>query len=118
MKKVIIIIRPNMYKKTKAALEEVGFNAFSMISVNGRGKVPVQYTAANNVEEKEQVDFHRFIAKKMIMVFIRDEDEERLIKAVMATNSTNNCGDGKIFVIPVHESIRIRTGETKDEALV
>lgn len=118
MKKVIVIIRPNMYNQTKEALEAAGFNAFSSVNVHGRGKAAVSFTAADPSEKKEQADFHRFMAKKMLIIFIRDEDEERLIKTVMTINSTKNSGDGKIFVIPVKESIRIRTGERQDEALV
>lgn len=107
-----------MYNRTKTALEEAGFNAFSAINVHGRGKEAVKFTPTSTNEDKEHVDYHRFMAKKMLLLFLRDEDEERLINTIIATNRTKNSGDGKIFIIPVNESIRIRTGETNNEALV
>jgi nitrogen regulatory protein PII 2 len=118
MKKAVIIIRPNMYHQTKAVLEKTGFNAFSAMNVYGRGKAAVKFTSANANEQKQSTDYHRFIAKKMIVIVINDDDEAKLVKAIIDTNRTNHAGDGKIFIIPVTKSIRIRTGESGVEALV
>lgn len=118
MKKAMIIIRPNMYSRTKEELEKMGFNAFSAINVHGRGKEGVKFTIANANEAKGFDDYHRFVAKKMIIVVINDEDEAKLVKTVIAANRTGNSGDGKIFIIPVKQSIRIRTNESGVEALV
>jgi nitrogen regulatory protein PII 2 len=118
MKKAIIMIRPNMYHRTKEALEKAGFSAFSAMNVHGRGKASVQFSIANMNEKKEQLDYHRFMAKKMVIVVFNDGDEPKLVETVIGVNRSGNSGDGKIFIIPVKESIRIRTGETGVEALV
>jgi nitrogen regulatory protein PII 2 len=117
MKKAIAVIRPQVYKQTKASLEQEGFIAFSAVNVLGRGKKNVALTAADNSTSAVQSDDHRFVAKKMIIVYIRDEDEERFVKAVLNANKTGHAGDGKIFIIPVNQGIRIRSGEKGDDAL-
>ena len=118
MKKAIMIIRPNMYTKTKEALEKAGFNGFSAVNVHGRGKTAVKFAVVNDNETKGQLDYHRFMAKKMVIVVIKDEDENRLVQTVIEANQSGNSGDGKIFIQPVKESIRIRTTESGVESLV
>jgi Nitrogen regulatory protein PII len=107
-----------MYNQTKAVLEQAGFSAFSVLNVYGRGKAAVKFTSANADQQKESVEHHRFIAKKMITIVINDDDEAKLVKTVIDTNRTHHAGDGKIFIIPVTKSIRIRSGESGIEALV
>lgn len=120
MKKAMIIIRPNMYAKTKEALCKAGFSAYSAAGVYGRGKAAVDfdYSISNTVEDRNYGSYHRFMPKTMLIVYARDEDEGKLVRTVIDTNRTNNPGDGKIFILPVSESIRVRTGETNDETLV
>lgn len=116
MKKAMVVIRPNTYKKTKAALEQAGFYAISSTNVAGRGKRPISMLAADG-SLKSAHEEHRFIVKKMIMVYIRDEDEKLFVDTVMTANQTGHPGDGKIFMIPVKNGIRIRTGEHSTDAL-
>ncbi|MCR5494008.1 MAG: P-II family nitrogen regulator [Treponema sp.] len=112
MKEVTIILRPKMYFKTKEALDKAGFSALSVQEVIGRGKNPVQYDFDN------EIVCHRLVAKRMITMFVRDQDVDFLVKTIVETNKTNHAGDGKIFVSPVLNSIRIRTGESGNEAIL
>ncbi len=112
MKEVTVILRPKMYFKTKEALDKAGFAALSVQEVIGRGKKAVQYDFDNEVVS------HRLVAKRMITMFVRDQDVDFLIKTIVETNKTNHAGDGKIFVSPVNEGIRIRTGERGNESVV
>ncbi|MFT8889614.1 MAG: P-II family nitrogen regulator [Ethanoligenens sp.] len=117
MKKAVVIIRLQAYKKTKAALEKTGFSSFSVTSVLGRGKNPVSFSAADSSTNSVKKENHPFVAKKMLLVFIHDEDEERFVQAVSEANKTGNPGDGKIFIVPVRQGIRIRTGEHGDDSI-
>lgn len=114
MKEVIIILRPKMYFKTEQALVDAGFHSMTIKEVVGRGKKPVQYDMDNGESEIK----HRVVAKKMIEMFVRDEDVQRLIDTVVEVNKTNMAGDGKIFVLPVKNAVRIRTGEQGIDAII
>lgn len=119
MKQIISIIRPSKYFELKKKLSEKGFDSMSVSEVTGRGKnlVPmVVYSTGSG--KTEQVVNHPMIAKKMIEMFVRDADCNEVVKTIVDTISTGNSGDGKIFVLPVEEARRIRTGEKHDEALV
>ncbi len=112
MKEVTVILRPKMYFKTKEALDKAGFSALSAQEVIGRGKKAVQYDFDNEVVS------HRLVAKRMVTMFVRDQDVDFLVRTIVETNKTNHAGDGKIFVSPVKDGIRIRTGERGNEAVV
>lgn len=118
MKKAMIIIRPERYRQTKEALEQEGFSAFSVMNVLGRGKKSVEFSAGDGSCNNEASSYHRLMTKKMIIVYINDEDESRLSGTVIKVNKTEQEGDGKIFVLPVKRSIRIRTGEENEDVLV
>ncbi|ADU27902.1 P-II family nitrogen regulator [Ethanoligenens harbinense] len=118
MKKAVVILRPNMYTQTKRVLEQEGFSSFSAASVHGCGKKAIPMSAADNSVASSDNTAHRFVAKKMLIVYIRDEDEEPFVRAIFSVNSTGNAGDGKIFIIPVSRVVRIRTNETDENALL
>lgn len=109
----MIIIRPKMYFPTKEALDKSGFNSMTIHDIIGRGKSPVQY----DFDENDAVG-HRLVAKKLIDMYIRDDEVQRLIDTVVKVNETNHAGDGKIFVIPADDAVRVRTGETGLESIV
>jgi nitrogen regulatory protein PII 2 len=117
MKKAIIIIRPNCYRKTIESLKEAGFNAFSSVNVQGRGKKSVMFTAADD-SENSGTNIHRFMTKKMIVIYLNDIDEKAIVNTVLSTNKRGNEGDGKIFIIPLQTALRIRTGEKNEDAIV
>ena len=112
MKEVTVILRPKMYFVTKDALVNAGFHSLTVPDVIGRGKEPVQY------DYDGEVVTHRLVAKRMLTIYVRDEDVQFLIDTIVEVNKTNHAGDGKIFISPLQESIRIRTGERGNEAIV
>ena len=113
MKEVIMFIRPKMYFETKKALNEGGCHSMTINAVIGRGTMPIHY----DLDEEGTIQT-RLVAKKMIDMYIRDEDLDRVIDIVVEANKTNHAGDGKMFVLPVKEALRIRTEQKGEEALV
>jgi nitrogen regulatory protein PII len=115
---VVTIIKPNMYFKTREALNKEGFSSMSTKEVLGRGRHKIHTELnINSSEDKEHYD-NEMYAKKMLEIYVRDEEVDLLIKTIVSINRTNNAGDGKIFVCPVDKALRIRTGEKDDEALM
>lgn len=117
MKEVIAVIRRNKYYETKDALIDNHFYSLSAVDVLGRGKNGVDYITGSN-EAVESKESHPFVAKKLLEVFCRDEDLERLLDTIKSVNQTNNPGDGKIFVIDIEDGIRIRTSESGVNAIM
>ena len=120
MKQVIIILRPNCYFKTKEALSDNRFFAMSTKEVLGRGKSTVHFTASEdeNLSIAEKNYENTLLAKKMIEMVVPDEAVNAVMDIVLSVNSHGTEGDGKIFVLPVEESIRIHTGEKGEDALI
>lgn len=119
MKEVLIYIRPNKYFSTKDALNQAGFGAFSSENVLGRGSHEVVCEVNYTTNTEHPLPIHsNLVAKKQISLVVRDTDVKKIIDIVVNENRTGNHGDGKIFVLPVTETIRIRTGEKNDNALV
>ncbi len=117
MKRVIIIIRPNKYFKTKQALIAKGFYSSTSKEVLGRGKKRVNYVL--NTENGEiDNSVYQMVAKRMFDIYVTDQDVDKLIDVVLSVNKTGNSGDGKIFILPVDNCQRIRTGETGDDAIM
>ncbi len=115
MKQVIIIIRTNKYFQTREALVKANFGSISEKEIIGRGKKTGRYTA---VTGEESTANYSFSAKRMLEIYVRDEDVDRLIKTVLEINQTGTAGDGKIFVLPAETAIRIRTGEKDTNAIM
>lgn len=127
MKEIMAIIRMNMINKTKDALLKEGFPSFYCRKVMGRGKKKVDFSIFDNslnVEDLsssnivgEIVETQRLIPKRMISLVVNDEEAEKVVKTIIDINITGNPGDGKIFVMDIPETIRIRTGEVNEEAI-
>ena len=114
MKEVIAIIRPNQWQKTKSRLLEESFTAFTAHRVYGRGRQKgLQYLKSGKIEEGI-----RFLPKRMLTVFVREEDVPALTELLIETNQTGEIGDGKIFVCPLDSVERVRTSEKGREVLV
>jgi nitrogen regulatory protein PII 2 len=119
MKEVVAIIRMNKINCTKRALNAVGITSFSATGrVLGRGKGIVDFRILKGAEEgyveavSQLGGGPKLVPKRMISVVVSDDWAERTIKAIIDENQTGNCGDGKIFVLPVNEAVRVRNGET------
>lgn len=119
MKEVMAVIRMNKINDTKRALNEAGITSFTATGrVLGRGKGLVDYSILHGAEEgspeaiAQLSDGPRLVPKRMITVVVSDDYVERTVEALIKTNQTGNAGDGKIFILPVLEATRVRTGET------
>jgi nitrogen regulatory protein PII 2 len=119
MKEVMAVIRMNKINDTKRALNDAGITSFTATGrVLGRGKGMVDYRILHGAEEgapeaiAQLGDGPRLVPKRMITVVVSDDWVERTVKAIIETNQTGSAGDGKIFVLPVLEATRVRTGET------
>ncbi len=112
MKKIEAIIREEKFHLIKLALEEKGFISMTVSDVIGRGK-------QKGVSLKWRVGEHRieFLPKKKLEIIVDDQDAEIVVQTICEKGRTGAVGDGKIFVLPVEEVIRIRTGERGQDAL-
>ena len=123
MKEVVAVIRMNMMNKTKKALSDAGISSFHARECLGRGKGLVDFKALKGAEQgyEEAIEQlgsgQRLIPKRMITVIIPNKLVKKTVEAIIKTNQTKKSGDGKIFVMPVLDSIRIRTGEQGDVTL-
>ena len=111
MKYLEIIIRPERYTATKEALAAGRFYSAITFDVLGRGKKACHYALHDAAESEEEQFSIPFLCKKFIGIYALDEEVEEIISIVKSVNSTGSEGDGKIFVAPVEEVVRIRTGE-------
>lgn len=123
MKEVMAIVRMNKINQTKRALSAAGITSMHAKDCLGRGKGLVEMIqlggAERQYEEKmnELGNAGRLIPKRMISVVVPNKMVRKVVDVIMETNKTGKSGDGKIFVLPVLDSIRIRTGESGDETL-
>ncbi|WP_312524948.1 P-II family nitrogen regulator [Paracoccus sp. (in: a-proteobacteria)] len=112
MKKVEAIIKPFKLDDVKEALQEVGVQGLSVTEVKGFGRQKGHtelYRGAEYVVD--------FLPKVKIEMVLPDDLVEPAIDAIVSAARTEKIGDGKIFVSAVEQAIRIRTGETGDDAL-
>jgi len=112
MKKVEAIIKPFKLEEVKDALNALGIQGMTVSEVKGFGR------------QKGHTELYRgaeyivdFLPKVKVEVVVRDGILESVLQAVAEAARTGRIGDGKIFVIPVEDTIRIRTGETGEEAI-
>ena len=112
MRKIESIIRPHLLDAVKDALQEVGVAGLTISEVKGFGRQKGHTETYRGSEYK--IDF---VPKAKIEVVLPDEMVDMAIDAIMKTAKTGKFGDGKIFVIPVEDVIRIRTGERGELAL-
>ncbi len=107
MQKIEAIIRPEKLEAVKNALAEQGFMGLNVVSVTGRG-VQKGITHIGRTGEKVAIDM---LPKLKLEVVVKDKDTDRVINTILAAARTGVIGDGKIFVSPVTEVVRVRTGE-------
>ncbi len=107
MKKIEAIIRPEKMDPVKSALGEAGFIGLNVVSVTGRGaQRGVVHSGRGG--ESYTVDM---LPKVKIETVVQDAEVDRAVDAILKAAWTGNIGDGKIFILPVDEAIRVRTGE-------
>ncbi len=113
MKKIEAIIRPEKLENVKNALAEEGFLGLNVVNVTGRGaQRGVVYEG--RAGEKTTIDM---LPKTKLDLVVSDSETEKAIDIIIAASRTGNIGDGKIFVLPVLDVIRVRTGERGEAAI-
>jgi nitrogen regulatory protein PII len=112
MKKVEAIIKPFKLDDVKEALNEIGLQGMTISEVKGYGRQKGHkeiYRGAEYVVD--------FIPKIKLEIVIEDDRVEAVVKKIQQAANTGKIGDGKIFVLPVEEAIRVRTGEKGKDAI-
>lgn len=112
MKKIEAIIKPFKVEEVKDALQEIGIKGMTVTEVKGFGR------------QKGHVELYRgaeyditFIPKVKIEIVISDDLLEKTISTIEKNARTGNIGDGKIFVLPLEDVVRVRTGEKGEDAI-
>ncbi len=112
MKLVEAIIKPFKLDEVKDALNEIGITGITVSEVKGFGRQKGHtelYRGAEYVVD--------FIPKIKMEIAVNDELAEKVVDTILNTAKTGRIGDGKIFILPMAEAMRIRTGETGNEAI-
>ncbi|HWR44812.1 P-II family nitrogen regulator [Sporomusa sp.] len=135
MKEIIAIVRMNKTGATKRALVDAGVAGFTAFKVMGRGQLiddpaivaerKAKMMAMAGADEQDAevlidgfLDGHRLFPRRLFTILAHDEDVTTIIDAIMSANRTENgVGDGKIIVVPMLDAIRVRTGESGEEAV-
>lgn len=124
MKEVIAVIRITMMNKTKQALTDAGIDAFFAHEAHGRGKgfvnPKVLEGAEQGYEEAASLlgEKGKLYPKRMVTVVIPDDKVPDVVQTIIETNQTGKPGDGKVFVLPINDAVRVRTGESAEKAIV
>ena len=123
MKEILAIVRMNKMNQTKRALSEVDITSITARDALGRGKGLVDIQLLEGAEKgyEEAIaqlgQLHRMIPKRAILVVVPDELVDKTVNTMIQVNQTGKSGDGKIFVMPCLDAIRVRTGESGDTVL-
>ncbi|MCK8602529.1 P-II family nitrogen regulator [Desulfoferrobacter suflitae] len=123
MKEIMAIVRINMMNKTKRALSDAGISSITARDALGRGKGLVDLKLLEGAEKgyEEAVaqlgQSNRLIPKRILFIVVPDKLVAKTVKTIMRVNKTGKSGDGKIFVLPVLDALRVRTGESGDRVL-
>ncbi len=112
MKKIEAIIKPFRLDEVKDALNKLGISGMTIIEVKGFGRQRGHKEIYRGTEY--QVDF---VPKVKIDLVVPEELADKAVGAIAENANTNKVGDGKIFVMPIEQAVRIRTGESGPEAV-
>ena len=118
MKEVIAIVRINMMNQTKQALTDCGIDAFFVHEAHGRGKGFVNPQVLEGVERGYEEaaallgSKGQLYPKRLVTVVVPDKQVKCVVETIINTNQTGMPGDGKVFVVPISDAVRVRTGET------
>lgn len=138
MKEILAVVRMNKTGATKKALVNAGVAGFTAVKVLGRGKLvtdpalieqrkaqlmslSIDDVTESGATEKlvtDLLDGTRLFPKRLFMILAHDEDVPRVVEAIMQANRTEcKVGDGRIFVMPMLDAVRVRTGESGEAAI-
>jgi nitrogen regulatory protein PII 2 len=121
MKEVMAIVRSNKVGQTKNALAAAGFPGFTCVPCLGRGKKLMDPGVLKLIMESGELpltsagesmtEASRLIPKRLFNIVVEDERVKDAVDVIVAVNSTNHPGDGRIFVLPLEDSYSVRLGE-------
>ncbi|HEX8949684.1 MAG TPA: P-II family nitrogen regulator [Dissulfurispiraceae bacterium] len=137
MKEITAIIRRDKLPDTKRVLEELGYPSLTIQSVEGRGRqkgamcaemdsempdsfctaVKLKPTPSAYALEHTLPKVALYVPKRMLTIVVPDELATKIVKSIIKVNQTGKNGDGKIFISPIENTIRVRTGERDGEAI-
>ncbi len=112
MKLVVAVIKPFKLDEVKEALEDLGVQGMTVTDARGFGRQKGHTEVYRGAEY--QVDF---VPKTRIEIAVNDDRVNEVVKAIVTTAKTDSIGDGKVWVVPIEEVVRIRTGEKGSDAL-
>ena len=112
MKEIIAIIRPEKLENVKTALEEIECHGLTVTEVKGRGRqlgITESYRGSDY-----RIDL---LPKTRLEIIVNDAEADEVIETIVKNAQTGDIGDGKIFISPVEDVVRIRTGERGEKAV-
>ena len=112
VRKVEAVIKPFKLEEVKEALGKVGIKGLTVTEVKGFGRQKGHRELYRGAEYEVE-----FVPKVKLEVVVQDEEVEQVIDMIVSSARTGRVGDGKIFVTPLQETMRIRTGERGDDAI-
>ena len=112
MKLVTAIIKPFRLDDVREALHEAGINGITVTEVKGFGRQKGHTELYRGAEYSEE-----FLPKQKQELAVTEEQTDRVVEAIQKSAQTGKIGDGKIFIAPLEQVIRIRTGETGAQAI-
>ena len=112
MKMVMAIIKPFKLEEVRQALDGLGIEGLTVTEVKGYGRQKGHTEIYRGAEYEVS-----FIPKVKIEIVLATESVEKVVEAISTSAKTGQIGDGKIFVSPIEQTVRIRTGETDADAL-
>jgi nitrogen regulatory protein P-II 1 len=112
MKKIEAIIKPFKLEEVKSALSDIQITGMTILEVRGFGRQKGHTEIYRGAEYS--IDF---VPKILIQIVVEEEKVDQVVEVIQKTARTGTIGDGKIFVLPVEEAMRIRTGERGKDAL-
>jgi nitrogen regulatory protein P-II 1 len=111
MKKIEAIIRKTKFEEVYEALHDAGIEFFSFWDVRGVGQAREGRVYRGIVYDTSTIE------RTKLSIIVRDKNTEKTVNAILESSRTGEIGDGKIFILPIEEAYRIRTGEKGDESL-
>jgi nitrogen regulatory protein PII 2 len=122
MKEIIAIIRPKKVGATKFALEQLGFPSLTAEAVLGRGRQrgiasEVNLDLSPELLSQGKSGGMKYVPKRLLTLVVPDDDADIVVQAIVNINRTGQIGDGKIFVAPLEDALRVRTGERGESAI-
>jgi nitrogen regulatory protein PII len=112
MKMIVAVIRPHRLQEVKDALGEIGVSGMTVTEVRGHGR------QRGHVERYRGAEYTiDLLAKVKVEIVAPDSQAQQIVDTIVKASRTGEIGDGKVFLLPVEESVRVRTGDRGEDSL-